>query len=99
MIRRPPRSTLFPYTTLFRSMQEPQLHHDQKQEEAQRASGNEEILQYVPQADGAQGSEIVFVWEGFRGRPDLNLGESSNGQDSGLQNRVWGFESLLPCQS
>src|SRR2546425_6821314 len=42
MIRRPPRSTLFPYTTLFRS---------------------------------------------------------SNGQDSGLQNRVWGFESLLPCQS
>jgi hypothetical protein len=29
----------------------------------------------------------------------LVLGESSNGQDSGLQNRVWGFESLLPCQS
>ena len=28
----------------------------------------------------------------------LVLGESSNGQDSGLQNRVWGFESLLPCQ-
>src|SRR3989442_5808623 len=25
MIRRPPRSTLFPYTTLFRSEQEPQL--------------------------------------------------------------------------
>src|SRR3712207_7640820 len=24
MIRRPPRSTLFPYTTLFRSLQEPQ---------------------------------------------------------------------------
>src|SRR5256885_11151364 len=27
MIRRPPRSTLFPYTTLFRSRQHRQLHH------------------------------------------------------------------------
>src|SRR3712207_6968384 len=26
MIRRPPRSTLFPYTTLFRSAQRPQVH-------------------------------------------------------------------------
>src|SRR2546422_7916719 len=28
MIRRPPRSTLFPYTTLFRSLWEPQLRTD-----------------------------------------------------------------------
>src|SRR5256885_8205270 len=27
MIRRPPRSTLFPYTTLFRSEPEPARHH------------------------------------------------------------------------
>src|SRR2546429_6646337 len=27
MIRRPPRSTLFPYTTLFRSVLGPALHH------------------------------------------------------------------------
>src|SRR3712207_8352257 len=27
MIRRPPRSTLFPYTTLFRSVQEHRDHH------------------------------------------------------------------------
>src|SRR5256885_7506966 len=26
MIRRPPRSTLFPYTTLFRSLQPPETH-------------------------------------------------------------------------
>src|SRR3712207_8699759 len=26
MIRRPPRSTLFPYTTLFRSLQDPNLY-------------------------------------------------------------------------
>src|SRR2546430_5937750 len=31
MIRRPPRSTLFPYTTLFRSLEE-QLRHAQKME-------------------------------------------------------------------
>src|SRR6266568_7771523 len=55
-----------------RRMQEPQLHHDKKQEEAYRAFGNEEILQYVPQANGAQGSEIVFGgaagWTGFEFR-------------------------------
>src|ERR1039457_7531635 len=28
MIRRPPRSTLFPYTTLFRSLLQPYLHHN-----------------------------------------------------------------------
>src|SRR5258707_6724089 len=28
MIRRPPRSTLFPYTTLFRSVQQDQVHAD-----------------------------------------------------------------------
>jgi hypothetical protein len=42
-------------------MQEPQLHHDEEQEEAHGTSGNEEVLQYVPQADGAQRSEIVFA--------------------------------------
>src|SRR2546430_13442201 len=28
MIRRPPRSTLFPYTTLFRSLEPPREHQD-----------------------------------------------------------------------
>src|SRR5256885_7574923 len=31
MIRRPPRSTLFPYTTLFRSAQEEGLEHDRQE--------------------------------------------------------------------
>src|SRR2546430_4744365 len=31
MIRRPPRSTLFPYTTLFRSTDEPSNHHRRDQ--------------------------------------------------------------------
>src|SRR2546430_12786382 len=30
MIRRPPRSTLFPYTTLFRSAQHPSLAHPEQ---------------------------------------------------------------------
>src|SRR3712207_9507240 len=33
MIRRPPRSTLFPYTTLFRSLQRGQEHHRQRGDE------------------------------------------------------------------
>src|SRR2546426_1838333 len=30
MIRRPPRSTLFPYTTLFRSLELPELRHQEE---------------------------------------------------------------------
>jgi hypothetical protein len=60
-------------------LQEPQLHNDEEQEEAHRADGNEEVLQHVPKANGAQGSEVVFVFIGWEDRPVLNLGESSNG--------------------
>src|SRR3712207_7968269 len=31
MIRRPPRSTLFPYTTLFRSVHDPEVVRDEQQ--------------------------------------------------------------------
>src|SRR3712207_8365207 len=36
MIRRPPRSTLFPYTTLFRSVEVHEPLHDERLEELQR---------------------------------------------------------------
>src|SRR5690349_23848523 len=43
MIRRPPRSTLFPYTTLFRSAQGQPLHarrsHDLRVEDSRELSG------------------------------------------------------------
>src|SRR2546426_8799317 len=38
MIRRPPRSTLFPYTTLFRSLFTPRWHRDRNSDD-RRASG------------------------------------------------------------
>src|SRR3712207_8267978 len=44
MIRRPPRSTLFPYTTLFRSPQEPA--------QRPRPARAEEVLPQGPQAHG-----------------------------------------------
>src|SRR5256884_4167945 len=47
MIRRPPRSTLFPYTTLFRSEQE------SPRREADRAQ------EHAPEADAGRGHERV----------------------------------------
>src|SRR5260370_38457247 len=38
MIRRPPRSTLFPYTTLFRSAVRDEFHHPVKVESARGAA-------------------------------------------------------------
>src|SRR2546430_4539803 len=48
MIRRPPRSTLFPYTTLFRSLRRRELHLLQGLE---HASGDERVLQRVVPGD------------------------------------------------
>src|SRR5437870_13872898 len=39
MIRRPPRSTLFPYTTLFRSCNAKPEHEDRQQQKAERGDG------------------------------------------------------------
>src|SRR5438034_10730860 len=40
MIRRPPRSTLFPYTTLFRSLPAQYLRRQRRPEVAQRDAGD-----------------------------------------------------------
>jgi hypothetical protein len=39
-------------------MQKPQLHDDEKQEEALRTHGDQEVLPGVPQAYRSQGSEV-----------------------------------------
>jgi hypothetical protein len=46
-------------------LQEPELHDHEKPQEASGTHGNEEILQYVPEANSAQRSEIARV----AGRP------------------------------
>src|SRR2546426_7575693 len=53
MIRRPPRSTLFPYTTLFRSLREPAQHVDQEEREAARVVRGAE----APTRDQPHGAE------------------------------------------
>src|SRR2546425_12688331 len=62
MIRRPPRSTLFPYTTLFRSLREAEvIVHDR----------------LVPEAlldEGAAGAEIIDVGKAPR-RPCIGQSE------------------------
>src|SRR2546426_2219744 len=51
MIRRPPRSTLFPYTTLFRSVQGVGEH----------VAGHDAEL---PAAEGARGQDVVLAPDG-----------------------------------
>jgi hypothetical protein len=44
-------------------LQKPELHDHQESEEAFRPDGNEEVLQFVPQAHGSQGSEVKDLGE------------------------------------
>src|SRR5258708_13868058 len=57
MIRRPPRSTLFPYTTLFRSEQD-RLHAPRLRRKSQHP-----VRRLRPRLDlgGAQGADFSFV--------------------------------------
>src|SRR2546425_6756371 len=61
MIRRPPRSTLFPYTTLFRSPDEPQLLPDHGEDEVGELGGQigEALLR-------AQFTDFIFSVVGER---------------------------------
>src|SRR3712207_7573462 len=52
MIRRPPRSTLFPYTTLFRSLEEADLHPQRGVESLLEQGGEQVVLdQLAGEAD------------------------------------------------
>src|SRR5260370_17338284 len=57
MIRRPPRSTLFPYTTLFRSLPPDRDRHDRHQErQADQLPGSHGVLPPRPPIRLAPGS-------------------------------------------
>src|SRR3712207_8809034 len=57
MIRRPPRSTLFPYTTLFRSLHEaPAVGQDRVVGEVGRV-GDRDLLDVVGERPGLEGAQ------------------------------------------
>src|SRR3712207_8624480 len=56
MIRRPPRSTLFPYTTLFRSHSKKKTLFASERDEQERATWREQVGQIDPK-------QLVFVDE------------------------------------
>src|SRR3989454_10474123 len=59
MIRRPPRSTLFPYTTLFRSVHEPARPGDAEPDAGVHGAETEDVLA-VPGADAEPGAQHVL---------------------------------------
>src|SRR3712207_9015742 len=78
MIRRPPRSTLFPYTTLFRSGLVGQLQHrDLAVVRAGRVAvdrhvGREVVLLAARHVDGGQGPRVAVTGVGDRKSTRLN---------------------------
>src|SRR2546426_8328087 len=72
MIRRPPRSTLFPYTTLFRSPQE--RREQRPAERAPRRRGRQELTRpHQPRRD--------------QEREQCGIGERRPGEPAGRQDR------------
>src|SRR3712207_7598151 len=59
MIRRPPRSTLFPYTTLFRSL----VHNDPVVSWPQDAHGPRKCVRQVLREEAVRHPRDVLVWE------------------------------------
>src|SRR2546430_17010271 len=53
MIRRPPRSTLFPYTTLFRSHSVRSFEAQGRSEETKRAAAADATLRFTPRPEAA----------------------------------------------
>src|SRR2546425_455984 len=67
MIRRPPRSTLFPYTTLFRSNATSQIPNISGLEQKARFSIHEE-LRHLPYTAGHNGSVGSHIFKELQGR-------------------------------
>src|SRR3989475_9747165 len=67
MIRRPPRSTLFPYTTLFRSGRGGKRRAQLAQQAAQEAAGPAASWRIAGPPHRRDGILLRFVVEGHRG--------------------------------
>src|SRR5260221_5148937 len=66
MIRRPPRSTLFPYTTLFRSPETQTRDADRRAEESRDESGQQGELQEIGRAIECAATVCEALDEGGR---------------------------------
>src|SRR5260221_14306662 len=89
MIRRPPRSTLFPYTTLFRSPETQTRDADRRAEESRDESGQQGELQEIGRAIECAATVCEALDEGGRyeglegvpgGDPDARPGVSRRGE-------------------
>src|SRR3712207_9513550 len=94
MIRRPPRSTLFPYTTLFRS-QGARVHGALTAAPGRTAVSDRSID--ISDGEGAQRYEIQRCWRRRRatvsagGPPGRGGGEGGRGPPPrGRRRRLWG---------
>src|SRR3712207_7187629 len=88
MIRRPPRSTLFPYTTLFRSQHTPRLEHAERL--GQGALGSGDVREGRVEDDGVERR----LREGQRapvGRLERDVGQVRRSEEhtSELQSRQY----------
>src|SRR3712207_8479161 len=80
MIRRPPRSTLFPYTTLFRSLEVRQLLR------ARRAPGAAAQDQLLPHPHGADVVGVLAELGADERLPDLGVDRKSTRLNSSHAN-------------
>src|SRR3712207_6951568 len=93
MIRRPPRSTLFPYTTLFRSVREQDGRTFDHVEEAAPSTAAEEARRSAVDRDrdpaGAGAGEQVPVRSVVRSAEQRVAGQRSEEHTSELQSRQY----------
>src|SRR3712207_7434807 len=86
MIRRPPRSTLFPYTTLFRSVVDTHVHADHV------SGGRALAARHGAELCLHESARVAYPFRGLRDGEDLALGQlrlRSEEHTSELQSRQY----------
>src|SRR3712207_7612417 len=81
MIRRPPRSTLFPYTTLFRSFHNTDFNTASRREGNKSFPGKRQVTHPVAQVwrlgkSFSRGSRRILVWRVLADRKSTRLNSS-----------------------
>src|SRR3712207_8204461 len=91
MIRRPPRSTLFPYTTLFRSLGEPREHDGPDRSDEERGGNGQDLIRQRDRRHRADADQRGVSAEEDRERKgaDRRNGDRSEEHTSELQSRQY----------